>query len=286
MGEIQDVLQTLHDRWTARHGIAISDLKVGDDNAPMGSVLTYQQRADMASVMPEVSLMNVVVLEDRDAGTPEWRRVEGQSPVALYRSPDLQKLTTEVAATDGSLRWLGNWGADLVQADDGAIAWGKTGQLKFSEIPPEWPSLPRLGAEETCTTNDETLEQLQAIGSSYLDVPYVLGGRSQTRIDCSGLMSRIFRAVCQVILPRHSMDQRRCGTRVGRDQMSPGDLIFARLNNTRTAHVGLLLPGESGALHVLHASQRAGKVVSESLADFETGYRFMGARRILEGRSS
>jgi len=286
MGEIQDALQILHDRWTARHGIAISDLKIGDDNAPMGSVLTYQQRADMASLMPEVSLMNVVVLEDREAGTPEWRRVEGPSPIALYRSPELQKLTTEVVPTDGSLRWLGNWGADLVQADDGAIAWAKTGQLKFTEIPSEWPPLPRLGAEGTCPPHDETLEQLQAIGSSYLDVPYVLGGRSQARIDCSGLTSRIFRAACQVILPRHSMDQRRCGTRVGRDQMKPGDLIFARLINTRTAHVGLLLPGESEALHVLHASQRAGKVVSESLADFETGYRFMGARRILEGGSS
>ncbi len=286
MGEIAAVLNTLRERWTERHGLAIADLRVGADGAPEGSVLTRRQKSDMAAALPDTPLTRVLVLEDPSTPAPGWRAIPGDAPVALHRSPALTKLTTEATPADSVLRWLGNWGADLVQTDDGAIAWAAPETLPPCEAPDSWPNLPRLGPDETRTSQEHTVEALAAAGRTWLGTPYVLGGCSRTRIDCSGLMSRLLRETCQVILPRHSMDQRRCGDRISRGEMRAGDLIFARLIDTRTAHVGLLVQGKGEEFEVLHASQRAGKVVSESLSDFETGYRFMGARRVLEEAGS
>jgi len=286
MGEIAAVIDTLRDRWTERHGLAIADLRVGPNGAPEGSVLTRRQKADMASALPDTPLENVRVLEDPATPAPGWRAVPGNTPVPLHRSVALERLTTEVAPSDSALRWLGNWGADLVQTDDGAIAWAAAESLAPCDAPESWPDLPRLGPDETRAPDAGTVEALAAEGRTWIGTPYVLGGCSRERIDCSGLMSRLLREVCAVILPRHSMDQRRCGERVSRQEMRAGDLIFARLVNTRTAHVGLLVPGEGDEFEVLHASQRAGEVVCETLPEFETGYRFMGARRVFREEAS
>jgi cell wall-associated NlpC family hydrolase len=286
MGEITAALQTLRDRWTERHGIAIADLRVGANGAVEGSVLTRRQWTEMTQALPEATPSNVVILEDRATPAPGWREIRGDGPVSLHRTTDLAKLTTEVEPSDGALRWLGNWGADLVQTDDGAIAWAAPERLMPCDAPETWPTLPLLARDERLEGNADTVDKLEDCATTHLGTPYVLGGCSRQRIDCSGLMSRIFREVCKAILPRHSMDQRRCGVRVGREDMAPGDLVFARLIDTRTAHVGLLFANTDGGLNVLHASQRAGEVVCETLDQFETGYRFMGARRVLRGPSA
>lgn len=59
----------------------------------------------------------------------------------------------------------------------------------------------------------------------FVGTPYVWGGNSLTQgVDCSGLVQQVFRHF-GVNLPRLAADQANSGTRVGLDQLQPGDLV-------------------------------------------------------------
>jgi cell wall-associated NlpC family hydrolase len=65
-----------------------------------------------------------------------------------------------------------------------------------------------------------------AVAGSFLDTPYVWGGASPaTGFDCSGLVQWSYRQV-GVALPRTAQQQYDATTRVGREQLRPGDMVF------------------------------------------------------------
>jgi hypothetical protein len=61
--------------------------------------------------------------------------------------------------------------------------------------------------------------------AQWLRVPYVYGGCSRNGVDCSCLVMNVFRAV-GVNLPRTAADQFNATTRVAREDLQPGDLVF------------------------------------------------------------
>ncbi len=64
------------------------------------------------------------------------------------------------------------------------------------------------------------------IARRYLGVPYVFGGSDPaTGLDCSGLVQLVFRQV-GIALPRTAQLQYAATTRVPRDELQPGDLVF------------------------------------------------------------
>ena len=114
---------------------------------------------------------------------------------------------------------------------------------------------------------------------AFLDVPYRLGGFSNSGIDCSGLVKKAFSAV-GVELPRTSRTQFLEGTSVPIAEISPGDLLFFAKSTTGRfpSHVAIYL----GNGLILHASRAARRVIVDS---FESSSylksRYLGARRIL-----
>jgi cell wall-associated NlpC family hydrolase len=74
-------------------------------------------------------------------------------------------------------------------------------------------------------------------------VPYVFGGTNPASgLDCSGLAQLVFRQL-GLALPRTAQQQYDATTRVARDQLQPGDLVFfARTYadpNDWITHVGI-----------------------------------------------
>jgi len=89
-----------------------------------------------------------------------------------------------------------------------------------------------------------------AISTSYVNVPYLWGGKSVFGIDCSGFSQQIFRYFGKQ-LPRDSGDQAKQGEDVGfLEESRAGDLAFFDNAEGNITHVGILLNNHE----IIHAS--------------------------------
>jgi hypothetical protein len=260
--------------WRERYGTAICELSVGD-GALSGWVVAPKQRAEAHAWAAERGLSTAVVCLSDFSVPPPLGFGESDRVVALYREPGADHLSTERNPGEGPVRLLAQQAtAVLVQCDDGTLGWCQSAEWREAATPSSWPPLPHAPAGTPVCQEAPPLARLEEFARGMLGVPYVLGGRSRERLDCSGFTSLAMRTVAGVIVPRHSTDQLQCGVRVSKTMLAPGDWVFARMRTRGVAHVGILL--ENG---IFHASQRHGMLVCESLDAFFEHYAFMGARR-------
>jgi hypothetical protein len=118
---------------------------------------------------------------------------------------------------------------------------------------------------------------MTAMGS--LDVPYRWGGTSaETGFDCSGFVRAMFQQAVGLVLPRRAVDQAAATTKIDKNELKPGDLVFFNTRRRSYSHVGIYL-GEGKFIH----SPRTGSQVE--VENMNVGYwraRFNGARRVLD----
>lgn len=103
--------------------------------------------------------------------------------------------------------------------------------------------------------------------ATQLGKPYVSGGSGPNSYDCSGLTQWAY-AQADVSITRTTYTQQNDGTKIGRSELKPGDLVF--FNNL--AHVGFY----AGNGQVLHAPKPGAVVRYESMAylgTFQFGVR-------------
>lgn len=85
---------------------------------------------------------------------------------------------------------------------------------------------------------------------SYLNAPYLWGGRSAFGIDCSGFTQMVYRMIGESI-PRDASQQANCGEALSFiEEAEPGDLAFFDNDEGKIIHVGILLPDN----YIIHAS--------------------------------
>jgi cell wall-associated NlpC family hydrolase len=111
--------------------------------------------------------------------------------------------------------------------------------------------------ESAAHLNDvETRDPVDA-ARSFLDKPYVWGGRGGVGIDCSGLIQRSL-AAANIGAPRDSdMQQASLGTEIEAGApLQRGDLVFF------PGHVGMMVDNEN----IIHATRNEGKTLIEPLA--------------------
>ncbi|MFP4154847.1 MAG: C40 family peptidase [Halothiobacillaceae bacterium] len=114
---------------------------------------------------------------------------------------------------------------------------------------------------------------LVALGQ--LGVPYRRGGESRQGFDCSGLVQYAW-AGAGVRLPRTAAQQYEAVRKLDAEQLSPGDLVFFRINGRGIDHVGLY----RGGGRFVHAP-RPGRAVEEVWLDNPYwSRRFAGGGRI------
>ncbi len=111
---------------------------------------------------------------------------------------------------------------------------------------------------------------------SFLKVPYRYGGTSRSGIDCSAFTARIIAGAAKVSLPRSASEQYRVGTKVVKNDLRFGDLVFFHTRGRRVSHVGIFVENDIFA----HASVSGG-VTFSSLESKYYKDRYAGARRVL-----
>ncbi|CAM5740492.1 hypothetical protein SBADM41S_04278 [Streptomyces badius] len=103
-----------------------------------------------------------------------------------------------------------------------------------------------------------------AAAATQIGKPYVSGGSGPNSYDCSGLTQWAF-AQANVHITRTTYTQQNDGTRIGRSQLKPGDLVFFN----GLSHVGFY----AGNNQVLHAP-KPGTVVRYESMDYLGTFQF------------
>jgi len=113
-------------------------------------------------------------------------------------------------------------------------------------------NLMRLGAElfEIQSLQNQMDMTLKQVAVSFLNTPYLWGGRSMYGMDCSGFNQLVFRIMGKK-LPRDASQQVLCGEAItSLSQTQCGDLAFFHNKEGRIVHTGLLLDEQN----IIHAS--------------------------------
>ncbi|WP_447874896.1 NlpC/P60 family protein [Serratia fonticola] len=106
--------------------------------------------------------------------------------------------------------------------------------------------------------------------------PYRYGGLDRGGVDCSGFVYRTFNDRFDMQLPRSTAQQTGLGTKVSRDELMPGDLVFFKTGSGENGlHVGIYDTNDE----FIHASTSKG-VTRSSLNNVYWRKVYWQARRI------
>lgn len=111
--------------------------------------------------------------------------------------------------------------------------------------------------------------------NSVVGTPYKWGGNTVKGFDCSGFILYILNQY-DVDLPRTSKAQSIEGTKVSKDDLQPGDLVFFNTFGKGVSHAGIYLGNNEFA----HASSSKGVRISK-LSDDYYEKRYVTARRVI-----
>jgi cell wall-associated NlpC family hydrolase len=108
-----------------------------------------------------------------------------------------------------------------------------------------------------------------------IDTGYRFGGKNpEAGLDCSGMVSHVYRQAAGLNLAGSAADIARGGRPIPSQELRPGDLVFFNTRNRPYSHVGIYIGGD----RFIHAPNSNGKVRAESLTRSWFATRFEEAR--------
>lgn len=115
--------------------------------------------------------------------------------------------------------------------------------------------------------SDETpylVKQIIYTAMEYDGVKYRSGGTTPAGMDCSGLVTTVFKAY-DISLPRSSNDMSKVGKKLKREEIQKGDLIFFKTNGRSVInHVGIVTEVKGDEILFIHSSTQRGVIISST----------------------
>ncbi len=135
------------------------------------------------------------------------------------------------------------------------------------------PKETRPAASRPYTTEQGREVMLYAL--ELIDTGYRFGGKNpEAGLDCSGMVTYIFRQAAGLRVEGSAADIARRGRPIDRDDLRPGDLVFFNTRNAPYSHVGIYIGDE----RFVHAPSTNGRVRIDQLGARYYAQRFTAAR--------
>jgi cell wall-associated NlpC family hydrolase len=122
-----------------------------------------------------------------------------------------------------------------------------------------------------------TAQEIIVHAISQTGVKYKYGGITpDSGFDCSGFVRYVFQQAANLTLPHGALAISQVGTRVSKDELQPGDLVFFNTLRSVTSHVGIYV----GNNRFIHSPSVGGTISVTDMNDAYWAKRFTGARHI------
>lgn len=169
---------------------------------------------------------------------------------------------------------------------DGVVGWVSEDHLQSGALSPAYrvsvldAALPfnALVQGDEGLSADELLPagQFEAdpvvVAEKFAGVTYLSGSRASDSVDGIGLVQQALFA-CGLAAPRLAGELATQGREVATQDIQRGDLVvWVQSGNAHGGHAALMIDGQ----HLIHASELAGKVINEQLADVAAGMAAKG----------
>ncbi len=150
------------------------------------------------------------------------------------------------------------------------------------------PKIIEEGEEEFVTLTGKSLKpwknsderyMLVKVAKSFMGAPYKYGGNTLKGLDCSAYVKKIYE-IFDIQLPRSARDQFKVGSKVGKEELGVGDLVFFRTKRYAKypTHVGIYI-GEGNFIHSSSGYGRIGVKIDSLSSDYYSKV-YTGATRI------
>ena len=127
-------------------------------------------------------------------------------------------------------------------------------------------------------SNDEK-HMLVKVAKSFMGAPYRYGGESVRGLDCSAYVKKIY-DIFDVELPRSAREQFKAGTRISKEELAIGDLVFFKTKRHAKlpTHVGIYI-GDGNFIHSASGHGKVGVKIDALSSDFYSR-TYVGAVRV------
>lgn len=134
---------------------------------------------------------------------------------------------------------------------------------------------PFAGNTEAASSVNST--ELVASAKDLIGIKYRGGGTTKAGFDCSGFVSYVYKGL-GVSLPRTSSGMHASGSKVQKDNLASGDLVFFNTSGKGVSHVGIYI----GDGKFIHSSSSKGVKIDKLNDPYYWGDRYVGAKRVTE----
>ena len=147
-------------------------------------------------------------------------------------------------------RWLDGLSPTFDFLTEIKTPWGNQRLIRGSYLPNENQfNIGNDSFEIINSSKDKLPSTIFETALSYLNAPYLWGGKQPFGIDCSGFTQMVYR-FHGFNLPRDASQQVEIGQEIELEDIIEGDIAFFHNKNGKIIHVGIL----DGKGHIIHAS--------------------------------
>ena len=266
--------------------LAVYQAKVKADSlylrsAPGGSVIATLSQGTTVAVTNNSSEWYKVIVDGKEGyvsgsyltGTTATDFSVGSGKITCSSTVNLR---SEANTSSSILTSLSNGTAVTITGVSGG--WykvsvnGKSGYIKADYITTSVSSSANMASYSGLSAKRTAVLDYAA---KFLGVPYVYGGSTPSGFDCSGFTSYVYQnTVCSI--ERVAQAQFDTTTRVSRDELLPGDLVFFGSSAYSISHVGIYV-GDGQFIHAPHT----GDVVKYDSLSGSYATRFQGGGPVI-----